>query len=82
MKYTLYIVRFGPRDHRPYLLAGNGKPILNESCVRPIDIENTFANLCGAIRLDEVEVVHITVEAFRKRFPSFPKNSGPKPKKK
>ena len=81
MKYTLYIVKFGPRDHRPYLIASNGKVILNEPCKRAIDIENTYANLCAAIRLDEVEVVRITVEAFRKKFPQFPANSGPKAKK-
>lgn len=82
MRYTLYIVKFGPRDHRPYLIASNGKIPLNEPNVRAIDLEKTWANLCAAIRLDNVDCVRISAEAFRKKFPQFPANSGPKPKTK
>lgn len=82
MKYTLYIVRIGARSHRPYLIAGNGKPILNEVCANAGDIENTFARLSEAIRLGEVEVVRISEAKFRELHPSFPKNAGPKKKAK
>ena len=79
-KYTIYIIRTAPRTYRSVLMSRNGKPILNEACKRPIDIENTFASLADAIRTDCYEVKRVGLAEFKRLHPKYPINSGPKKK--
>lgn len=78
--YTYYVVTRNADDHYPVLVARNKKIPLNESVGRANRIENAINNLADAFAYGDVDVVRITHAEFKKLYPKFAKNAGPKKK--
>jgi hypothetical protein len=77
-KYTYYIVTRSADHHYPVLMANNGKQALNEPVKRRYDLNRAVHKLLIASESYEVDVVEIAEADFKKKFPQFAKNSGPK----
>ena len=78
--YTYYVVTRNADDHYPVLVARNKKIPLNESVKRTRVLEKAINNLEEAFTFGRVAVVRITHTEFKKLYPKFAKNAGPKKK--
>lgn len=74
--YTFYIIAEGQGQHRPVLMANNGKVPLNEPVNRPSKAERAAHHLIGAAGAGRIAIVRITKADFKKKFPRFAKNAG------
>lgn len=81
-KYTIYLVSRSATDHYTRIMANNGKPTLNESVRRVATLVEGVRRFLTAIRLDQYEVVKVTHTEFKKKFPKYARNAGPKRKAK
>lgn len=77
-KYTFYIVSRGRDHHYPVLMANNGKAALNEPVRRAKIVLRSFMRFRDAIMNHEMNVTFIKEADFKKKFPTYAPNKGPK----
>lgn len=79
-QYTWYIVTRSRNEHYPVLVANNGKIPFNEVVNHASVLERGLKRLDQAHYTGDVAIVRISEVDFRKKFPKFAKNAGPKKK--
>ena len=81
-KYVLWLVTRAHDHHYPVIMSHNGKPCLNEPVKKKGDLLLSMERFLDAAYKgsEQVEIRTITEVEFRKKFPKFPVNAGPKKK--
>lgn len=83
-KYVLWLVTRAHDHHYPVIMSANGKPCLNEPVKKKAALLLSMERFLDAAYKgsEQVEIRTITEVEFRKKFPKFPVNAGPKKKAK
>ena len=83
-KYIIWNVTRSHDHHYPVIMSANGKPCLNEGVKRKASLQLSIDRFLDAAYQgsEQVETRQITEAEFRKKFPRYPVNAGPKKKPK
>ena len=83
-KYIIWLVTRSHDHHYPVIMSANGKPCLNEGVKRKASLQLSIDRFLDAAYMGSahVETRQITEAEFRKKFPRYPVNAGPKKKAK
>lgn len=81
-KYIIWNVTRSHDHHYPVIMSANGKPCLNEAVKRKASLQLSIDRFLDAAYQGsaQVETRQITEAEFRKKFPRYPVNAGPKKK--
>lgn len=81
-KYILWLVTRAHDHHYPVIMSANGKPCLNEPVKKKAALLLSMERFLDAAYKgsEQVAIRSIPEAEFRKKFPKFPVNSGPKKK--